>query len=258
MAVTFVAVPDGGATTFVSWLTAGVAFTVLDSPVTVAYTGAAGSVVCTNPDPLVEAGKGFERRDQSTGGWGGNFKVGDRLLWTGRIPGSFSPGPMEIVFSSPVYGAGAQIQADDFGGFVGHLDVYVGADVTSFTVAGTASGAADDSAPYMGCLSDAPNITKIVYWVTEADTPPTNNDFAINQLDLVLTPAAAAFLFRPRRPFLNILAAWSLGLPVPLVLPSFPLLIPEEPAATPSNRHFRVTHLQVLYGLGGFSGGNKA
>ena len=65
-------------------------------------------------------------------------------------------------------------------------------------------------------------------------------------------------LSRSRRPFWNILAAWAPALPLPLLLSSSSPLIPAEPAAIPSNRHFRVTHLQVLYGLGGFSGGNKA
>ena len=63
-------------------------------------------------------------------------------------------------------------------------------------------------------------------------------------------------LSRPRRTFWAILEAWAVA--SPLVSSSLRPLIPVEPEATPSNRHFSVSRLQVLYSLGGFSGGNKA
>src|ERR1041384_7785391 len=66
----------------VDWSVLGPAFTTITSPFTIATTG--GSTV----DVYHNEGTLFERRDQSTGGWGGNFNPGEALLWNRGDNGS--------------------------------------------------------------------------------------------------------------------------------------------------------------------------
>lgn len=112
--------------------------------------------------------------------WSGNFGPGDVLVWTGATPGL-----LELVFSSPVSGVGAQIQSDYYGAYTATLDLYDIADtlIGSFSLNGVASGDNDNSAIFLGARDSALSISRIVYGLPVA----TNgiNDFAINRLSLL-------------------------------------------------------------------------
>jgi len=79
-------------------------------------------------------------------------------------------------------GAGAQIQRDLLGSFTGTIEAYDSGNVLlgSFNLKGESNHGADNSAIFMGILSDSTDIKKIVY-----RTDGGAQDFAINQLDLV-------------------------------------------------------------------------
>jgi len=180
-----------GGDAFIDWADGGgsAAFTFPGDPFTIASSQIGLSATLSNPDPT----GAFERRDRTiTGGWAGNFSPGDALLWTGFNAGGFSPGPMEIAFSSPVRGAGAQIQADVFGDYLASLDAYAGVTLLGhFELPGIASAFADNPLViFLGVLSDAANIDRIVYSaVTENPEFLGQDDFAINRLDLVTAPS---------------------------------------------------------------------
>jgi hypothetical protein len=156
-----------GGTDHYDWGALGGDFTFVPSPFSIASVGATSTATVTNPSD------GFERRDQGTG-WAGNFAPGDRLLWTRN-----TAGPMQIDFSSPVSAAGAQIQADVFGAFVGFIDVFDGSDsfLTTFSLAGLSGFTSDNSAIFLG-VRDSNGIGRIDYRIAGA------GDFAINQLDV--------------------------------------------------------------------------
>lgn len=119
-----------------------------------------------------------------------NFAIGDYLLFGGfngaaGFPAPGNSGPITINFAQPVWGAGTQIAVDDTPTFNAFLDVYdpIGTLLQTFTIAGISSTAPDNSAKFLGVLSDHPNISKLVYRI---DTP--NRAIAINQLGIVVVP----------------------------------------------------------------------
>lgn len=130
-------------------------------------------------------------RNVQNGGWSGNFTPGDNLLWTAGL------GPdITINFATPVYGAGAQIQADYFGGFVARITAWDGVNSWSFTQAGNSTASGDGSAIFIGVLSTTQTLTSIRFSLDSAAFAP--NDFAINALQLntsaVPEPATWAML----------------------------------------------------------------
>lgn len=148
------------------WDAIGAAGTTFNAPV----TGTAGSVGVTGTS------SSFERVDESFL-WTGSFTLNDFLLWN-----TDSGDPMTFTFSTPVQGAGTFVQGDVFGPFSVTLTAFNGAtNLGSFTVNGTNIGAEDGSAPFLGVLSDTPNITNIV--LTESDV--SANNLAINTLFLM-------------------------------------------------------------------------
>lgn len=89
---------------------------------------------------------------------------------------------MEIVFNTPVRGAGAQIQRNLYGPFTGTIEAYDTANTLlgSFNLAGNSNGNNDGSAIFLGVLDTSATIKKLVFNVDNGTA-----DFAINQLDLV-------------------------------------------------------------------------
>jgi len=155
----------------IDWSQLGTAFTVLATPVGfTSFNGVTGSI--TTPTFI-------ERRDQSTGGWGGNFEYGETLIWNqGNIPGD-----MTINFNQGVSSVGLQLQADFFGAYTGTMRVFVGGiDVFDLTLPGVSNGNQDGSATFLGVgdLTGA-NITSIV--LSSVDINGGNN-FAIDDITL--------------------------------------------------------------------------
>lgn len=163
------------ATDFIDWSQLGISFTDVASPVNVTTNLGASATVYINNNSM-------QRRDQDNG-WSGNFAPGVPLLWT-----NFDNGPMTIDFLNPVSGAGAQIQANTFGGFMASLIVYGSDDTTvlaNYIVSGDSTSNGDDSAIFLGVSDTLADIGKIEFGV---DTG--GNDFAINRLSLRDTGSA--------------------------------------------------------------------
>lgn len=153
----------------VDWGVLGPSFTVVPNPFMITSTGGTRTLTVSKPTAP------FERRDQNNG-WCGNFAPGDRAIWTRNVPGA-----MTIDFNSPVMGAGAQIQRDTFGGFTGTISAFSGPTLLgTFNVAGLSNCLNNNSAIFIGVLSDSFDITRIVY-----STDGGTQDFAINRLDIV-------------------------------------------------------------------------
>jgi hypothetical protein len=147
------------------WGVLGGQFTVVTNPFTIPVPGIAGLTITGS-----KGAGSFERRDQNSG-WAGNFGPGEELLWTRGLSG-----PMTFVFNNPIAGFGAQIQQDQFGAFTATIEAFNSANVSlgSFTrTDGNSTSAGDDSAIFIGLLSNATDISRIVLNVTSAD-------FAIN------------------------------------------------------------------------------
>jgi VPDSG-CTERM motif len=169
--VTAVTSPGGLPTTdSIGWGQLGPAYTVLSSPLSVVSGGGLTATV-------TDVNGNFERRDEGNG-WAGNFAPGDALLWN-----QGSGGNITIAFGSPIYGAGAFIQSDDYGAFTAFISAYSGATLLGTEAFnGDSTGANDGSAIFAGLDSASP-ITSVVFGLTA----PPNDDFAIDALDLDTT-----------------------------------------------------------------------
>ncbi|WP_298270768.1 PEP-CTERM sorting domain-containing protein [Geobacter sp.] len=108
--------------------------------------------------------------------WAGNFGTGETLLWT-----MHTDGPMILDFNAGVNGVGAQIQSNYYGDFLATIEAFdlTGASLGAYTVLGRSDDDGNDSALFLGVLSDLPNIDKIAFNVTRGSAAG-GNDFAIN------------------------------------------------------------------------------
>ncbi|EDX78346.1 PEP-CTERM putative exosortase interaction domain protein [Coleofasciculus chthonoplastes PCC 7420] len=110
-------------------------------------------------------------------------------MFTGLNPAIFpspgNPGSLTITFDTPVKGAGTQIAVDDTFSFTAFVTAFDANDTLlgSFSVPGTSSIELDNSAAFLGILSDKPNIKRVVYSTSESDRA-----FAINTLSLNTVP----------------------------------------------------------------------
>jgi hypothetical protein len=161
-----------GGTDFIDWGALGVPFMHLSAPLTVLSNGGLSATVSQPGD------QELERRDQTTGGWAGNFAPGDGLLWNGNRSATIS-----IAFATPVSGAGAQIQRDVFTPFTVTLTAFDpgGAALASFSRGGMSNTLGDNSAVFLGVINDVANIARITYSVEDG--------LALNRLDLTTATA---------------------------------------------------------------------
>jgi hypothetical protein len=107
-------------------------------------------------------------------GWAGNFAPNDFVLWTNGNRN----GPLTISFANPVFGAGAQIQTNNYGNFTVNLTAYDGSDnvLGNFTSVGNSTANADNPAIFIGVNDNVASISKLIFSV------PVTQDFAINRL----------------------------------------------------------------------------
>nr|WP_246504522.1 VCBS domain-containing protein [Bradyrhizobium agreste] len=148
------------------WGQLGTSYTVLGSPLQVVATNGTGGTVSS-------AGGIFELRDQGNG-WYGNFEPGTHLLW------DRGAGPdITVQFATPVYSAGAQIQANYFGGFTAEIIAYdlIGNVIGSVSKNGVSTGSADNSAIFIELTGSSAEIAKVKFHLTGVTYSP--NDFAI-------------------------------------------------------------------------------
>lgn len=151
----------------IDWSVLGPTGTAVANPFNVAVTGVAGLDATVS----IPAGS-FERLDQDAG-WGGNFGAGEALLFT-----AFNQGPLQILFDGPVSGFGAQIQQNVFGAFTATIEAFDSGNnsLGVFNLLGDSNGNGDDSAIFIGILSNLTDIWRV-------DLNVSGNDslgFAIN------------------------------------------------------------------------------
>jgi hypothetical protein len=125
--------------------------------------------------------------EEQGNGWSGNFAPGNGVLWT-----SFGPnGPLIVDFPVPIFGAGAQIQADWYGQFTGIVTAYdsQGNVLATYSLAGNSTNAADNSAIFLGILDSNAQISRLAFDVSLGDASK-DHDLGINQLDFLVCPGA--------------------------------------------------------------------
>ena len=167
---------------YVDWSTLGTTYTDVNNPAST-FSNLGLSVTVSIPGGGTLS---MGRRDQDDG-WYGNFTFRDRLLWT-----RYNSGPMTITFGNPIKGAGAQIQANNMGGFTGWITALDSLNnvLGSFSRPGTSDQAADGSAIYLGILSDVYDIKSLVFDISGS----SGVDFAINRVDVNAVPIPGAIL----------------------------------------------------------------
>lgn len=139
-------------------------------PFSFTATSAGGLQVNVNVPPVVNPAITPPLLFQTTAtGIPTNFAAGDFILFTGLLPNQFpapgNPGPLTLSFETPVRGAGAQIAVDDtliFSAFIAAFDRDNNL-LGTFSAPGTSSLTLDNSALFLGALSDTANISRIEF-----------------------------------------------------------------------------------------------
>ncbi len=122
------------------------------------------------------------------GAWtGGGFVDGEFLLTNWNSPLSIT-----ISFSSPIFGAGVQVEpaqvAEYPAPFTGWVTAYDGDSVLgTFSVTGTRTLEENAPAPFLGVESDTADITSLVYHVTVQTNGPQTGDMVMDFLSLETT-----------------------------------------------------------------------
>lgn len=117
-----------------------------------------------------------------------NFAPGDFILFTGLNPTQFpapgNPGPLSLNFETPVSGAGAQIAVDDTPNFNASISAYDRNNnlLGNFSAPGNSSLALDNSALFLGAVSDEANISRL-----EFSSSIPNRAIGINRLSIRTT-----------------------------------------------------------------------
>lgn len=163
-----------GADDVIDWAVLGPAGTSLPNPFPILSEFGLASADVSKP-----AGS-FQVFYQGTGGWLGNFALGDAVLWSRG-----DPGPIALEFAPPVVGAGAQIQSDVFATFTGVVAAFdsSGGLLGEFSLEGEVlANTGDNSAIFLGILSDSADIARIEFSLSEG------LGFGINRVDIVTGP----------------------------------------------------------------------
>jgi hypothetical protein len=123
---------------------------------------------------------------------GTGFTAGHALLWTSDA-GNGGSGPVTLVFSKSVSGAGALIQSDLPGAFTGEIELYNGTTLLgTYTVASDTAG----DPVYLGALdSSGPNINKVIFSLTKCASLCT--DFGLDTISVNAATAAPAVTLTP-------------------------------------------------------------
>jgi hypothetical protein len=163
------------------WAGFGPAFTDIDDGATIASPS---GLVVTVTQPYY----GLQiRQEGAPTGWFGDFLPGQSLLTNWNSPFSVT-----LSFSSPIFGAGVQIepgQVQDLPApFTAFVTAYNGSDVVAqFFTTGTRSMGHDGSAPFLGVMSNVAEITSLNYRVVTQTNGPDTGDLGMNFLSLETT-----------------------------------------------------------------------
>ncbi len=166
----------------------------LPNPIEAQSLKGLGITVEIPPSPISEITPPFVFQTSSEG-IPTNFAEDDYILFSGFIPGGFpaigNPGPLSIIFDRPVKAAGTQLAVDDTFNFTIFVEAFDSEDdsLGLFAVPGTASAEVDNSAQFVGLVSEEANIKKLVYGYSTTPFPEFNPSleqraFGINQLSI--------------------------------------------------------------------------
>jgi hypothetical protein len=146
-----------GATGIIDWGPLGPPLTFLSNPFSTSTTD--GNAV------VVSQVAGLPQLMEQGTTWAGNFGPGESLLRTAAT----ANGPLTITFGSPVMGAGAQIEWNFYGPFTGTIEAFdsFGDSLGAFSLPGVSNGLGDDSAIFIGILSDAYDIQRVVFGIPD-------------------------------------------------------------------------------------------
>jgi hypothetical protein len=154
----------------IHWGQLGPDFTAL--PRSVGATTAGGLAVTAR----TRDSSGLLRIDEG-GSWIGNFSPGDKLLNNNSTKYS----PLTIMFATPVFGAGADIQLDGNQPFTATIRAFDGNRLLgTFTEGGVSTQDENGSAIFIGVKDTNAEITRIVFGLSHP--PKTDSDFAIDSL----------------------------------------------------------------------------
>ena len=182
----------------IDWGTLGSPLTDIPNPFGVFSSGGLPFIVS------LPSGGPFTRRDENPaggglGGWSGNFAPGDHL-----IDHLGTDGPLTLTLMPPngvIRGAGVQIEANQPGNFTATIIAFDvnGNSLGSFNVNGTSAFTADNSAIYIGVLSDTANIHAISF---DTNTSSFGGDFAINRVSITVPEPSFSLLLLSGVPLL--------------------------------------------------------
>jgi hypothetical protein len=154
--------------------------------------GPAGTLIST-PDsrvvgPLtvsVASSEGVLSRHDEGVGFTGTFSPGDHLLTdAGSLSDTFL-----VSFAAPVAGFGTQIVIHSrTGAYTGGVELFSASNTLLYTAtfSGNNTGAEDNSAPFVGVLSDLPDISYLNFFIDQPGFfPDRSGDLAINRLDVL-------------------------------------------------------------------------
>lgn len=169
-----------GANESVDWRVLNPTGSFISIPSPFSVTGSGGTQVTGSlPDVPNSFFTGINQGDNQ-GGFAGNFAPGTALLLNQNRNPNETFGTMTFAFSNAVRGIGTQIQVNRFGPFTAFIEAFdsSGNSLGRFSRNGISDDSADNSAIFIGLLSDQLDIARVTL-----STDPTNN-FAINQLSL--------------------------------------------------------------------------
>jgi hypothetical protein len=95
-----------------------------------------------------------------------DFNAADNVLALFDVAsGNAVPGSFVLTFATPVFAAGAQVQANNFGSFAGAVAAYntAGSLLGSFAINGNNGGSGDGTAAFAGIVSDALDIKRLEF-----------------------------------------------------------------------------------------------
>ncbi len=109
------------------------------------------------------------------------FRVGDAVLSPGISPGEI----YSLTFGTPIRGGGLQITSFFLGAYTARVEAFGVGNVSlgSFQRAGVTTGAADDSALFLGILSDTADIVRVEYSSVAGPVIPLR--IIVNQFDFL-------------------------------------------------------------------------
>jgi hypothetical protein len=181
-----------GANDSIRWDTLGPAFTAVSNPFAVGSVSGGVVVKGNTPSGSPEVWNQVAPSDPANfPGWHGNFAPGDALLFTNFNPGPLTLDLIPLFGGTGVLGVGTQIQPNIYGSFRAIISAFdsSGTQLDRFTITGFSSANADNSAIFIGVLSDRPNISRIAFSIDGSGFDINNNpefvgEFAINQVSL--------------------------------------------------------------------------